>query len=174
MANEELARTYAQAIFDKGVERWRRDLHAVSDAVEKENVVAQLDSPSADFEQKREMLNRFIPPNADGEVRNFMYLLASKNQMHLLPEVLSEFERFVARGPMTQSAKVSSAIELSDQERKRLEDKVRAQFGADVDFDYRVDQSLLGGVVVRVGDKVIDGSVAGKLAAMRQKLETTR
>jgi F-type H+-transporting ATPase subunit delta len=175
MADDQLVHAYARAIFEQAVERWRKALRVVSEKLEKSGEsLTRLDNPAEQMARKRELVDQLVPANADGEVRNFLYLLASKNEAHLLPEVLAEFDRYAARGPVHELARVVSAVKLTDPERAGLEKKVRAQFGEDHDFDYRVDKSLLGGVVVRVGDKVIDGSVAGKLAAMRQKLEATR
>jgi F-type H+-transporting ATPase subunit delta len=175
MANDQLVRAYAQAIFEQAVERWRKALRTVSENLgQAPDALTRLDNPSEDMPRKQELVNRLLPPNADGEVRNFVYLLASKNQVHLLPDVLAEFDRYAARGPMRELALVASAVELTEAEKKRLEQKIRAQYGQDIEFEYRVDKSLLGGVVVRIGDKVIDGSVAAKLAAMRQKLDATR
>jgi F-type H+-transporting ATPase subunit delta len=175
MAEDQLVHAYAQAIFEQAVGRWRKALSAVSGNLEKaQDSLTRLDNPAEDLQRKKELVNRMLPAEADGEVRNFVYLLASRGQVHLLPEVLAEFDRYASRGPVLEAARVASAVELTDAERAQLERKVRAQYGENLDFEYRVDKSLLGGVVVRIGDKVIDGSVAGKLAAMRQKLEATR
>ncbi len=147
---------------------------AVNEAADKVGAVTQLDNPSEPFDKKKELVNRLLPPNVDGEVRNFIYLLASKNEMHLLPEVLAEFDRYALRRPAKQIAFVTSAVPLTEQERAQLEQKIKAQFGKDIELECRVDKALLGGVVVRVGDRIIDGSISGKLAAMRQKLEAGR
>jgi F-type H+-transporting ATPase subunit delta len=174
MADESIARVYAQAIFEKALERWRRELRAVNNAVEDTGSLTNLDNPAEAFDRKKELVSRALPANADGEVRNFLYLLASKNELHLLPEVLVELDRLMSRGPARQLVRVTSSVELNDEERKKLEEKTRKQFGQDLDFEYRVDKDLLGGVMIRIGDKVIDGSVKGKLDAMRAKLEAVR
>ncbi|MGB8644514.1 MAG: F0F1 ATP synthase subunit delta [Anaerolineae bacterium] len=175
MANDELARNYAQAIFEKAVERWQKPLRAVNAALQAQpDTLLQLDNPAENYERKKDQANRLLPRDADAEVRNFIYLLTSKNELHLLPEIAAAFDRFATRGPNRELARVTSAIEIQPDERAKLESKLRAQFGSDLDFEYRVDRDLLGGVVVRVGDRIFDGSVSGKLAAMRQKLETAR
>jgi F-type H+-transporting ATPase subunit delta len=175
MADDQLVHAYAQAIFEQAVERWRKALRVVIERLEQErDSLTRLDNPAEQLARKKELVNHLLPDDVDGEVRNFLYLLASKNELHLLSEVLAEFDRYASRGPVREAARVATAVQLTDSERARLEQKVRAQYGDDLDFEYRVDKSLLGGVVVRVGDKVIDGSVAGKLTAMRQKLEATR
>jgi F-type H+-transporting ATPase subunit delta len=172
MADDQLVQAYAQAIFEQAVGRWRKALRVVMENMEQAgDSLTRLDNPAEQLELKKKLVDQLLPADADGEVRNFVYLLASKSQIHMLPEVLAEFDRYASRGPVREAARVASAVQLTDAERARLEQKVRAQYGEGLDFEYRVDKSLLGGVVVRVGDKVIDGSVAGKLAAMRHKLE---
>lgn len=174
MAEEATAQAYAQAIFDKAVERYARELQALVGALERHGLVTQLDSPTETFERKKEWVNSALPPQVDPEVRNLALMLASKNLMHLLPDVIANFERLSVRGSAAKLALVTSAVELTAEERSQLETKLRKQYGQELLLDYRVDPALLGGVVVRIGDHVIDGSVAGKLAAMRQKLEVVR
>ncbi|TAH51615.1 MAG: ATP synthase F1 subunit delta [Chloroflexota bacterium] len=165
---------YARAIFEKAVEKYGRDLHALNSAVDKSNLLTRLDNPSESFEGKKALLNGMLPPNADNEVRNLAYLLASKNQVHLIGEIVSAFDRLVTAGAPSHTARVTTTIELNSEERGKLESKLRAQYGKELLFDYRLDPEILGGVVVRIGDVVIDGSVAGKLAVMKQKMETAR
>lgn len=168
------ATNYARAIFEKAAEKYGRDLHALNNAVDKSNLLTRLDNPSESFEGKKALLNGMLPPNADTEVRNLAYLLASKNQVHLIGEIVASFDRLVTAGAPSHTARVTTAIELSNEERGKLEAKLRAQYGKELLFDYRLDPEILGGVVVRIGDVVIDGSVTGKLAAMKQKMETAR
>ncbi len=91
--------------------------------------------------------------------------------MHLLSQIVGDLNRFAQRDTVGGTAKVTSAVPLTDGEKSALETKMRAQFGKDLQFDYLTDRAILGGVIIRVGDKVIDGSVAGKLAALEEKLK---
>lgn len=168
------ASNYARALFEKAVEKYVRDLNAVNNALEKSNLLTRLDNPGESFDNKKNLLNGIVPANADAEVRNLTYLLASKNQAHLLRDVVSEFDRIVAAGAPVNTAHVTTAVELTNAERANLESKLRAQYGGELAFEYRLDPEILGGVIVRIGDVVIDGSVTGKLAAMKQKMETAR
>ncbi len=168
------ATNYARALFEKAVEKHVRDLHALNSAVEKSNLLPRLDNPAESFDGKKALLNGMLPPNADTEVRNLAFLLASKNQVHLLRDVIAAFDSFVAAGAPGTTAQVTTAIPLTEQERATLESKLRAQYGTELGFAYRLDPEILGGVIVRIGDVVIDGSVSGKLAAMKQKMETAR
>ena len=87
-----------------------------------------------------------------------------------LDAIIVEFDRLVQRRPTQRLAQVTSAVPLTDGEKDALRAKVKESFGADLEFQFDVDASLIGGVYLRVGDQIIDGSVAGKLAAMRDHL----
>lgn len=169
-----MASSYARAIFEKAVEKYARDLHALQAAVSQSNLLTRLDNPAEAFDAKKALLNGMLPQDADPEVRNLAYLLASKNQMHLVSLIVGDFDRMVARDKLGAVAQVTSAVELTGDEKAKLETKLREQYGQEVGFEYNLAPSLLGGVVIRVGDAVFDGSVTGKLAAMKQKLQTAR
>ncbi len=170
MSNERLASTYARAVFEQAMAQWLSPLRAVAASL-KPDVVAKLDDRAIEFSKKQELMRPLLPPNTPQPVENLLFLLASKNDLHLLNEVINDLDRYAKREVIGESAKVTSAIALTNGEKAALETKMRAQFGKDLSFDYVVDPAILGGVVVRVGDKVIDGSVAGKLAALQEKLK---
>lgn len=172
MANEQMPQTYAQAIFDQATGDWLAPLRQVQDCLGPTDVEA-LDNPAGPFAKKQELMQRCLPTGLPTEVRNLVSLLASKNEVHLLPSIIAEFDRYRQRGPARDLAQITSAVPLTDGERRTLEDKMRARFGKDTDFDYVVNPEILGGVVVRKGDQVIDGSVAAKLAALRGKLTSS-
>jgi len=171
MPKEDLAQTYAQAIFGQAVEGWHDALKTLNSSLEKSGLTEQLDNSSTKFGKKEELLRNIIPADSKSEVGNFIKLLASKNHVHLLPQIVAEFERRTTHGLQARVTQVTSAVELNDSEKRALESKLRARFGSDAAFDYAVNPEILGGVIVRVGDKVLDGSVAGKLAALKDKLK---
>ena len=171
MANERPAQIYAQAVFEKAVTTWLDPLRAIVTSLAESNLIETLDDAGVAFSKKQEMLQPVFPANAGTEMRNFLFLLASKNDVNLLPEIVKEFDRYLQRTDVVETAQITSAVPLLDAEKQTLETKLRKQFGNDILFDYAVDPTILGGVVVRAGDKVIDGSVSGKLAALREKLK---
>lgn len=174
MGDASLAQNYARAVFEKALEKYTRDLHALNSAVTKSNLMTRLDNAGESFDSKKALINGLVPAEADPELRNLAFLLASKNQMHLLSQVVSEFDHLAAKGGAGKTVQVTTFVDLTPDEKAKLEAKVRQQYGTDLGFEYRLDPAILGGVVVRIGDVVIDGSVSGKLAAMKQKLETAR
>jgi F-type H+-transporting ATPase subunit delta len=171
VADERQAQTYAQALFEQAVSNWLAPLKEISASIANKGLTAKLDDSGVAFAQKQVALKSVVPANAAPQVQNLVSLLVSKNQVHLLPEVVALFEQFGQRSTVGALAKVTSAIPLNASEQQILESKLRAQFGKDLAFDYAVDASLLGGMIVRLGDKVIDASVAGKLAALKEKLK---
>lgn len=170
MATEQLPESYAQAIFQQATEDWLTPLRHVVGSSKPADVEA-LDNPALPFPEKLKVLQRVLPPNASERFKNFMSLLASKNEAHLLPSIIDEFDRYATRGSLRSAARTTSAVPLTDGEKAALEKKLRARYGSDLEFEYVVDPSILGGVVVRMGDKVIDGSVSGKLSALKEKLK---
>jgi len=111
-----------------------------------------------------------VPRGLEVEVRKFLGTLLDNKQIDELDAVLGEFERMVARRPELTRARIVTAVPMTEEEKARLRARLVARFGSDLDFHFEVDESVLGGVYVRVGDRVIDGTVAGKLAALRERL----
>jgi F-type H+-transporting ATPase subunit delta len=171
VADEPLTQTYAQAFFEQAISSWLTALKAIAGSIARAGLAEQLDSPGLEFTKKQVLLRPVIPPNTAIEVQNLVTLLASKNHIHLLPQVIAEFDRYSQRTPVGLLAKITSAVSLTNSEKSSLESKVQAQFGKGLNFEYVVDQEILGGVIVRVGDKEIDGSVASKLAELKEKLK---
>lgn len=171
MANEELAQQYAQAVFEEALAKWLTPLKALAASLDKTKLTAQLDDPSLAFSKKQELLRSVFPANTPPEVQNLLFAMATKNHVNLLNQVIADLDRYAKREALGTTVKVTSAIPLTDAEKKTLENKLRTQYGKDLSFEFVIDPAILGGVIVRVGDKVIDGSVAGKLAALQEKLK---
>jgi F-type H+-transporting ATPase subunit delta len=117
------------------------------------------------------LLAQAMPGGLREEVRKFLGTLLEAGQLDQLDAIVAEFERLVRRRPERRLARVSSAVPLTEAEQEALRAKLIDRYGPDLEFQFNVDASLIGGVYLRVGDQVIDGSVAGKLAALRDQLE---
>ena len=171
MANERPSQVYAQAVFEQAVAGWLVPLKTIAASLAQAGSIEKVDDAGLAFSKKQELLHTIVPKDAATEVWNFLFLLASKNQVHLLPEIIKEFDRYAQRTTASSVAKITSAVTLTSAEKQTLEANLRNQFGNQLVFDYVIDPAILGGVIVRVGDKEIDGSVSGKLAALKEKLK---
>lgn len=169
MPHEQLAQTYAHALFEQAIANWLTPLKTIAASLARAGAIEPLDDAALDYAKKQDLLRAHFSPNTPSEIQNLVSLLASKNHVHLLPRIIATFEQYAQRAETR--ARIISAVPLTDAEKTALETKLRAQFGDDLACDYATDPAILGGVIVRVGDKVIDGSVAGKFAELKEKLK---
>jgi len=164
---------YASAIYDLAFERWTGQLGAVKTALSKDSGLrAALDDPGRSTLDKLSVLVQTLPGGLEDDVRKFLGTLIEAGQLGQLDAILVDFERMVTRRPERRFAQVTSAVELTGAERASLQAKLAERFGADLEYQYDLDPSIIGGVYLRVGDQVIDGTVAGKLASLRDRLST--
>jgi F-type H+-transporting ATPase subunit delta len=162
---------YARAVYELALEAWIQQLAAVQEALSKDKALsAAVNDPGAGVDERLELLSTAAPGGLHEKVRKFIGTLIKEGQLDQLEGILVELDRLVQRRPERQLAHVTSAVPLTSDEQEALRAKLVYRFGADLDFQFDVDASLIGGVHLRVGDKVIDGSVAGKLSALRDRL----
>lgn len=169
----EVVKEYASAAFEAAIGAWLEPLHQVQAALEENpDLLLALQSPTAPFEERKQVLDSLIPPETLQQVRNFLYLLLEDRQISHLEEVIREFLRLAKPEEAGPVARVVTAVPLNAEEQAALEKRLRARFGDGLRFTYKVDPAILGGVYVQVGDVVIDGSLAGRLGRLREELST--
>jgi F-type H+-transporting ATPase subunit delta len=162
---------YAAAIYDLALEAWTRQLGSIQKALRLEpDLRAAVHDPAASTQDRLKLLEQATPGGLDPDVRRFLGTLVEENQLDQLDAILIEFDRLASRHPERRSAQVTSAVPLTKDEQELLRSRVLDRFGPDIEFQFDVDDQLLGGILLRVGDQVIDGTVAGKLAALRDSL----
>jgi F-type H+-transporting ATPase subunit delta len=162
---------YAAAIYDLALEPWLQHLGKIQKVVKGDaSLRADLDDTGLSTREKLERLSQAMPAAVTGEIRKFLGTLLEAGQIDQLDTILLELDRLAQRRPERTLAHVTSAVPLTEAERETMRAKLAERFGSDLEIQFEVDASLLGGVYLRVGDQVIDGSVAGKLAALRDRL----
>lgn len=170
-----LARPYARAAFaaardDDALADWNERLQFAS-AIVSEDTMARLTlDPRVDRDQVLKLFTDVAEGRFDERFTNFLRVLLKYDRVRLLPEITAQFEYLRQQAEGRLRVEVVSAMELDDDQRKRLSDNLAKRYGRDVDIDSRVDSALIGGAVIRVGDEVIDGSVRGRLNRMAQHL----
>ena len=168
-------RRYAQAVFQIALEHgrldeWHEELRTLALAMEQRELAGLLDAPQVSVVRKLEIVKQTLGDSVGPLATNLMSLLASRQLAHLLPGVLDGYDRLVDAYRGIERAEVVSAMPLDKGQQARIEELLKGMVGKDVRVTSSVDPRVLGGLVARVGDRVIDGSLSTKLREMRRSL----
>ena len=169
------ARRYAEAAFevalrDGTVERWRSELQAAAAVVSDPRAIGALSNPAISIDLRSDAVRGLLDGVASQPVQNLVQLLLKRGRIEQLPRVAAEFRRLDDRRQGITNAIITSAAPLTQDEVRAITQRLEQQTGGRIAIDVRVDPSLLGGLVVRVGDRLIDGSVRGRLERLRTRL----
>ena len=171
MEAQELSRKYATAVFSMALDKWLSSLKTVQKKLSNDPALAAtLADASRSFADKQKALDAIIPADADQHVRNFFYTMLKENDTALLPDVVTELDRMMSGGPQVQLATVTTALELGDSEKEQFRQKLQNKYGQSLELAFNIDPAIIGGAVIQVGDKIIDGSVATRLESMSNLL----
>jgi len=164
---------YATALLEAVVEEAVAALRAVYQALnEDERLRALLDDPGRDLQEKYAVLRQVVPPGTGEAVIKFLGLLIARQDLGYLDEIIEAVQKKAEEeGEMPLIAQVITAVPLTEEEKRTLEEKLRARFGERLAFEYRVDPEILGGMIVRVGDVLIDYSLRSRFESLRHRLE---
>lgn len=174
--NTTVARPYARAAFSvaldeaSGLASWSRMLNLLSAAVILGPVRQALDNPRLTTAQEASLLLEIMGEELSDKGKNFVSVLAEYGRMGLLPTIYELFELMKAHHEKTMDVSLISAFEVSDEDTLRLAEALKKRLQRDINFSATVDKSLLGGVIIRTEDTVIDNSVRGKLQKLAQVL----
>lgn len=171
-----VAKRYAAALYalaeEQGVvDAVQKELEVVSETLERHSSYAYLlNHPHISVQEKKNMLLSVFSEMLSDISRHFLQLLVDKGRQEIIADVATEFAAIAneARGVFVGEA--VSAVALSDTERSQLEAAFSAKVGKRVELRNVVEPTLKGGVLLRLGDKVYDGSVAGKLTRFKKQL----
>lgn len=175
-----VAKQYAQALADLvfapdsaiGAEQAAAQLRAVEElAGESAELRTILLSPAVPPARKRAVISRLTAPIGLAPlVRNFLFVMVDRRRTPLLAQVRAAFEALVDERRGVVRAEVRTACEPAETQKRRLTEALEAMTGREVRCEYSRDEELLGGAVVRLGSTVWDGSLRGRLEALRQRL----
>ncbi len=170
-----VARRYAQAILELAVEhnnfdQWRGDLQTLSDVWRSTPVAVQLDDPKRGRSRRMEDARGLVQGRVNPLAVNLVLLLVQRGRAALVPAIAWQFERIERDREGRVTARVTSAIVLTDEQRANLRDQLGRRTGKIVDLEEKVDPAIMGGLVVRVGDELIDASIAERLRRIQAQL----
>ena len=176
MLNIQLARKYGTAIFeianeDNKLEEYGRELADVSQALFAQAELKDfLTNPQIQPEDKKQVLLRLLKDQVSPMMMNFLLLLVDKRRIVLLEAINDCYQELSNKAQGIIVADVTTAYELKAELRSRLSSKLESVTVKKVQLRTHQDQSIIGGVVVKIGDTRIDGSVIGRLQALKAEL----
>jgi len=172
---EEVARVYAEALFEVArdgdkLDEVRDELSQFTDAIEHDrDLQTFFFSPYFSSTEKREGISRIVS-GAEPELVNFLELLAEKHRMPAIFRIRRQFEDLWAEANRRLDVRLVSATELDPELVKRVVDEIERRTDRSIDLETEVDEGILGGIVLRVGNMVLDASLRGKLERLRKEV----
>ncbi|MDQ6747369.1 MAG: F0F1 ATP synthase subunit delta [Candidatus Dormibacteraeota bacterium] len=169
------ARRYAQAAFEVAIDRhdvkgWLADLDTLQATLTDENVALALENPRLDRGRRVGLALSLVPTGFNQERANFLKLLVLGTRTNLITEIRTEFQRLVDDAEGRVEFEVTVPTALSAAEQRTLTSELSDKVGRKVKVNVAIDPEIIGGLIIRNGDHVVDGSVRRRLAEMREEL----
>lgn len=169
-----IARPYVQAAFEAAKKQgdlkgWSAVMQVLTELMANEEVKAVVTSPRVDRSQVEALILQ-LAGELNKEQANFVRILVESGRLIVIAEIAQMFEVLRAEAENSAQITVSSAFALTDEQQQKIAAKLKIRLGCDVKLSCNVDKTLLGGIVIRMGDKVIDGSASTRLTEMAYAL----
>jgi len=169
------ARPYANAVYDiasqaSALDSWGDALANLSTVVSDVQMSELLNNPEMGKQQKGDMLIQVLGDKLDEQQQNLVKLMAENGRLSIMPDVRDQFEVARAKAENKVEAEVVSAFELTAQQTDELVNTLKNKLGCDVTLTTTVDESLIGGVVIKAGDTIIDASMKSQLDSLALSL----
>lgn len=171
-----LARPYATAAFKRSIEtgtieNWSKSLAFISAVVKDKQVTTIVLNPKINRGRLSTLMLEICQGQVDEEGANFLKLLVQNNRLTLAPTIALQFEKLRAESEGYIDVEVATAYTFSKEEQQRFTSTLEKTLSKKVHMKVTVDKTLIGGVLVRAGDRVIDGSIKGQLQHMQKTLQ---
>lgn len=168
------ARRHAQAVFQIALEqneldRWRSDLGMIAEAMKDSVIYAFLENPKIHFGEKAKIMSRRLE-GISPLAMNLALLLVAKKRLGIVEEIVYEYGRLVDEHRGIAHAKVATAVPLDAKDKDSVTHRLSDALSKEILLVTQVDPSIIGGLTIRVGDKLIDGSTKSRLQALRKSL----
>jgi F-type H+-transporting ATPase subunit delta len=172
-----VARPYTKAAFEsaleqKSLDRWSEMLSLAAQAAKDESVAVLLSNPALAAEHKAGLILDICADKLDVQGQNFIKILAENKRLPVLSEISELFDRLMAEQQKRVDVDVTSAFKLTQEQQTTLAQALGVKLDREVNITSSIDKSLIGGLVIRTADLVIDGSVRGKLHKLAEALGT--
>ncbi|QSA96081.1 F0F1 ATP synthase subunit delta [Methylococcus sp. EFPC2] len=170
-----LARPYAVAAYKRAretgtAEQWSTALGLLAQVIAEPRIAAAASNPKAKKEQFVEAVLDLCGGHLDDEARSFVRILVANRRIGLAGAIRDQFEQYKAQDEGYVDVRVATAYPLEEEEHKQLAEVLKKNLGREPRLDVHVDESLIGGVLIKAGDRVIDASVRGQLQRLAKRL----
>jgi F-type H+-transporting ATPase subunit delta len=171
-----LARPYAAAVFKRAKEtdatsNWSQSLAFMSAVLKNEDITVVVDNPKISKDRLLALILDICQEHLNEENENFLKLLVHNNRLGLLPSIVKIFEAYKAEDEGYVEVDVLTAYALSKEAKQNFAVTLEKTLGKKIHMNVTLDKSLIGGFLVRAGDRVIDGSIRGRLQHMQKALQ---
>ena len=168
------ARRYADAAFEIGradgtLDAWHRDLERLRDALGDEDLRALAEHPAVPYADKERVLRRVVGDVSD-EALNLVLLMIRRGRPRAIPRMVEHFAALLRRERGVALAEIRTALPLDETQRAAVADRLGELTGDEIEINEVVDESLIGGITVRIGDRLYDASVRNRLERLRARL----
>jgi F-type H+-transporting ATPase subunit delta len=170
-----LARPYAQAIFaiadeQKRLSEWSQMVGLAALVVEDPAMAALIGNPRVSDDRLVALIIDICADGLDKLGQDMIRVLAENDRLDVLPEISVQYEAYRAEAEKVVQAQVTSAYPVTEAQQQSIITALKQRLGREVSLECQVDESLLGGAIIRAGDTVIDGSVTGHLDRLTHTL----
>ncbi|WP_043531230.1 F0F1 ATP synthase subunit delta [Litchfieldella xinjiangensis] len=170
-----VARPYAKAAFEyardhEELQTWSEQLNRLGQVASVREMQKVINNPKLDTPRKVDMLIEVADVELNDAARRFIDHLGEKGRLPALAAISEQFETFRAEHDRRMDVVIVSAYDLDDKQQDTLGKALEKRLNREISITTQVDPTLLGGVVLRAGDTVIDGSVRGRLNRLRESL----
>jgi F-type H+-transporting ATPase subunit delta len=174
VAKRVYARRYGRAVFEialerKELDRWQVDLEEIAALGDNAAFMALIENPKFGFEKKEKLLAKLLG-DVNPLARNLVYLLVSRGRLAMIGEIAEDYHRLLDSYRGIEHAEVVTAVPLDAKEKKKLEEHLGKVVGKKIVLETSVDPGLVGGMIARVGGKLLDGSTRSQLLALKKEL----
>lgn len=171
-----VSKTYAEALFEVALEENKVDLFleeldfVVGAFKMHPEFFTLFKSPQINIVEKKEMIAEAFKGKLSDEISNFLKIILDKNRGYYIEQIKNQYENMLNKHKGIIKAIATTAIPLNDEDSLKLKEKLEKLTGKNIKLTNKIDESLLGGVLVRIGDKVIDGTIKGRLDEVKESL----
>ncbi|MFC2044752.1 ATP synthase F1 subunit delta [Chloroflexota bacterium] len=163
---------FKTALDKKELNRWQVDLRRIASLIKDNTLFRLLENHEISFDDKAKALSERLG-DVNTEALRLVAQLVAKRKLSLMDDIADEYQRLLDNHHGIEGAEVAevvTAIPLDDEDRLRLAKRITFLVGKPVVFKPKVDSSLIGGIIIRVGDKLIDGSIRSRLEALKREM----